>query len=408
MNRRLLSLPPLVFIGKISYSFYLWHWPLLAFARISYGDDLPPAASILVVAVAFAAAVLSFYFVEQPLRRSHRAPVPLLLRYAAVSILVLAACAIVWRSRGIPQRFTTAQIRTEAELEKEGPRYDPCIINEFPAQEPNLSNLSSVCYQASGTNPKVALWGDSHAIALAPGLRSTSIAQGYGFVELVKPGCPPLLGAAIYKSKDPALITWCPQFNRKALSLLEADHSIHIVILTAFWGAWLSRGNYDWLTTDSAHGRESPPTQEASRKLIMDSLTASIRSLQASGKQVIVFEDVPHFAVDPVRRVRTACIPVRHALAAILGTVDTSDPGFTSPNMVSETAIADSAIEQVAAGLQGVTVYDLKPEFCSSATHCAYRDGERLLYIDTGHITVDGSHYALRDFRLPTLAEIKK
>ena len=404
INRQLLSLRPLVFVGRVSYSWYLWHWPLLAFARTSYGDDLPPAASIMVVAAAFAAAVLSFYLVEQPLRKSHRAPVPLLLRYAAVSILILAACAIVWRSNGIPQRFP-AQVRTEAEMERGEVQHDSCIVDEIAGQEPNLS---PACYQVSGTNPRVALWGDSHAGALVPGLRSTSFAQGYGFVELIKPGCPPLLGVAVYKSKDPALNTWCPQFNRKSLSLLEADHSIHIVVLTAFWEAWLYPGNYDWLTTDSAHGHESPPTQETSRKLLVKSLAASIRSLQTAGKQVIVFEDVPLFAVDPVRRVRTASMPVRRALAAILGDVNSSDPGFAPPTLVSEAQMADSVIEQAVAGLQGVSLYDPKPELCSSAAHCNYRNGDLLLYADPGHLTADGSRYALRDFRLPTLAEISK
>ena len=118
MNRRLLSLRPLTFVGRVSYSWYLWHWPLLAFAHILYGDNLPAVASVLAVAAAFAAAVLSYYLVEQPLRKSRRAPAPLLLRYAAVSLAILAACAFVWRSQGVPQRFP-ARVRTEIALNEQ-------------------------------------------------------------------------------------------------------------------------------------------------------------------------------------------------------------------------------------------------------------------------------------------------
>jgi hypothetical protein len=74
--------------------------------------------------------------------------------------------------------------------------------------------------------------------------------------------------------------------------------------------------------------------------------------------------------------------------------------------MISENAIADSAIEQATAGLQGVALYDLRSEFCSSITHCVYRDGERLLYFDRQHLTAYGSRYALRDFRFTTLADL--
>jgi peptidoglycan/LPS O-acetylase OafA/YrhL len=80
INRWLLSLPPLVFIGKISYSLYLWHWPLLAFLHLAAGNILPPVAVLLAVAASLAAAIISYYLIEQPFRRSTRPPGPLLIR----------------------------------------------------------------------------------------------------------------------------------------------------------------------------------------------------------------------------------------------------------------------------------------------------------------------------------------
>jgi branched-subunit amino acid ABC-type transport system permease component len=87
--------------------------------QILYGYRLPRATAVLVIAAAFAAAILSYYFVEQPFRRSRRAPAPLLLRYAAVSVVILAACAVIWRSHGIPQRFPgSAWTKTDIDNEK--------------------------------------------------------------------------------------------------------------------------------------------------------------------------------------------------------------------------------------------------------------------------------------------------
>ena len=88
-NRRLLSVPPLVFIGKISYSWYLWHWPMFAFLRIISGGKLQPTAVALAIVASLGTAILSYFLIEQPFRKSNQAPAPLLLRYALVSIAFL-------------------------------------------------------------------------------------------------------------------------------------------------------------------------------------------------------------------------------------------------------------------------------------------------------------------------------
>jgi peptidoglycan/LPS O-acetylase OafA/YrhL len=99
INRVVLASPPMRFIGLISYSWYLWHWPTIAFTRIALGRELSPIAMALAVAASFAAAVVSWRFVETPLRRPSRLPNPrLLLRYAAAlgaSLGVAGACYTV-------------------------------------------------------------------------------------------------------------------------------------------------------------------------------------------------------------------------------------------------------------------------------------------------------------------------
>jgi peptidoglycan/LPS O-acetylase OafA/YrhL len=99
ISRRLLSLSPFVFIGRISYSWYLWHWPLLAFGHILYGVKLEPIVSAVVVVSSFTAAVLSYFLIEQPLRQTVTKPSKMLMRYTAVGIAILAPCAGLWLSR---------------------------------------------------------------------------------------------------------------------------------------------------------------------------------------------------------------------------------------------------------------------------------------------------------------------
>ncbi|MGD0786466.1 MAG: acyltransferase family protein [Terracidiphilus sp.] len=393
INRRLLSLPPLVFIGKVSYSWYLWHWPLLALLRILYEGTPPLAAALQAAAAALAVAALSYYFIEQPFRRSARPPIPLLLRYAAVSLALLVACAVIWLGHGLPRRFP-ALARMEAAGETL--KADPCL-----AGETDQPNLTPACFDASAARPSVALWGDSHAAAFAPALRSAANAQGYGFVELGKNSCTPLTGATHYIPRIPQLASECLRFNRTALGLLESDRSIRVVILAAAWAAPLYRNWMDgWLSSDLAREPRAP-TQEATRRLYLESLTASIRALEGAGKQVIVLEDTPNFDFDPLLKVRTARIPARRALARWLGIQCDPDPGIAAPADDAQIAASVSVLEGAVAHLPGVALVDPKPALCQSSTQCAYRDGESLLYIDSSHLSPDGARLALRGLRFP-------
>jgi peptidoglycan/LPS O-acetylase OafA/YrhL len=393
INRRLLSLPPLVFIGKVSYSWYLWHWPLLALVRILYDGTPTVEASLLTVAVALAVAALSYYLIEQPFRRSTRPPIPLLLRYATVSLVLLAACGVIWLSHGLPRRFPGL---ARMEAAGESLKIDPCL-----AGETGQPNLTPACYDVSAARPLIALWGDSHAAALAPALRSAANARGYGFVELGKNSCTPLTGATHYIPRLPRLAAECLRFNRTTLGLILGDRRIRVVILAAAWAAPLHRSWMDgWLSADLAR-EPRVPSLETSRRLYIESLSATIRAFEDAGKQVIVLEDTPNFDFDPLLKVRAARIPARRTLARWLGIQGDPDPGFAPPAGDASIAASVSVLEETAAHLPGVALLDPKPALCPSSTQCAYRDGESLLFIDSSHLSPDGARRALRDLRLP-------
>jgi peptidoglycan/LPS O-acetylase OafA/YrhL len=394
ISRKLLSLPPLVFIGKVSYSFYLWHWPLLAFIHILYGGDAPRIITLVTISASFALAGLSYAFIEQPFRRSPLAPAPLLGRYALISAFIVAACAAIWLSRGVPQRFPAL---TRMEAAEQVLKSDPCLAG-YGKDAPDLS---PACDQTSPGRAAIALWGDSHSAALAPGLRALAQVRGYNFLQLGKASCPPLSGATHYSPRIPLLAPECLRFNQRVLDLLRADPYIRIVILNADWAGNLYQTWQDgWLTSDIAH-ETAIPSPEASRQLFVTNLAAAIRDLQSAGKQVIVFDDVPTFAIDPAWWVRSQQIPARRKLASWLGIHDAADPGAASPSTDPHFALASSLLVQAVSEAQGAALIDLKPSLCNAADQCAYRVGETLLYSDTNHLSAAGAQYATRDLHLP-------
>ncbi len=395
INRRILSLPLLVFIGRISYSWYLWHWPVLSFFHIMREGKLPASIAALAVVLSLGAAIASYYAVEQPFRKSERAAGPLLIRYGLLSLALLVACAGIWLTRGLPQR--SPQVAT-ADYELEAMKHNPCLISS----RGSTPRLSAKCYDPSAAGGTVALWGDSHSAALAPGLRDVAKAQGYGFAQLGQTGCLPLIGAAEYRANSPEVARNCMDFNHNVLNFLQASADIKMVVLVGFWERPFQPESAQWLVREheQSRARASLAEQEG---MFVAGLETTIQSLQASDKQVILMNDVPSFAFDPHAIFRNCEMPLRHKIAGWLG--DESSCGAESGPVLSPTASALTAslLDQVTKASPGIELVDLRKNLCNEQGDCAYQHNRQELYIDAVHLSDTGAHYVLRDFHLPGL-----
>jgi hypothetical protein len=405
----------LVFIGQISYSWYLWHWPILAFLRIATNDTLTLTYALIAITAAFALAVLSWRFIEQPFRRSTTPPSPLLLRYAGASLALLAASATIYLAHGIPQRYP--------DLASIEPRDNPLLADPCIASPRHFTpNLSPTCYPIPSNLPIVAIWGDSHAAAIAPAIRALANARGYAFAEIVKSSCTPLIGASHILPRVPNSAARCGHFNRATLALIQSNPHIRVVVLTASWSAPLELNWMDgWLTADSgdqpildspsSFSSSQAPSVEANLRLYRTALATTVRALQSAGKEVILIQDTPSFAIDPLMLVRTANIPARRALALALSQASPStpntqlEPGFASPE--STPAITASQLLILQASLQlSAQLYDPKPALCPIPTQCAYREKSTLRFLDSTHISPAGATRAFTNFPLPTASYV--
>ncbi|MGA8489623.1 MAG: acyltransferase family protein, partial [Terriglobales bacterium] len=217
INRHLLALRPLVFTGRVSYSWYLWHWPVLAFLRVILGRPLSSVEGGLAVTFAFALAIPSYFLIEQPLRHTARSPAQLLLRYGLAGVVMLCLGGAIWGSGGVPLRYPALAARESAAVSDI--LSDPCIIRNVSSRP----NLSERCYQQTEHDQFVALWGDSHAAAVAPAVRSIAYKYGYGFREVNMASCPPLPGVFFLSRKNPEYQDLCQRFNHQVLDLISRD-----------------------------------------------------------------------------------------------------------------------------------------------------------------------------------------
>ncbi len=183
---RLLSLQPLVLIGLVSYSAYLWHQPILAFARL---NQMEGALLWLAIPISLALAYLSWRFIEKPFRnRQFLTQKTVLLLASAASLTIAVIGYIGYKSDGLQFRLSTeaqAIARFSAYPSEKLYRQDACFL------QPNVDHLNfdTACYEFAETGVKQLLWGDSHAAALSMGFEhwAGTVAQ------LTSSACPPLL-----------------------------------------------------------------------------------------------------------------------------------------------------------------------------------------------------------------------
>ena len=398
INQRLLSHPWLVFVGRVSYSFYLVHWPLLSFLRILRGTPLPLAWGLTAIALAFGLAVLSYFFVEIPFRSSRRPAPALLLRYGSISLLLLLFSGIVFRSGGLPGRYAQAAALDTVASAAISTNHDPCLAERGES----LPRLNEACIGSTVKKDHLALWGDSHASAMAEGLRSQLGVQSVFVEEYAKTTCPPLLGVGRSYPSDPALLTECIRFNDAVLHRLISDPRIKVVLLEAYWDAPFDPDSEIGKLATSVSA-QAPATPAGNRQILQSALTLTLRKLVASGKRVVVFGDTPVFKIDPVWRMRSNFIPLRRSLASLLSPGSSSlDPGVDQASDITEPQrAAQSLLEQIATSSPGVTFWSMRQHLCIGDL-CSYRQQQHPLFVDTNHVSTQGARQALDDWKLPS------
>lgn len=263
---RLLSMPALVYIGRISYSLYLWHWPVFVFLRHGLADpELPPWVALSGILIAFLLAAMSYRFVENPARqRSLRFRVVALICTGA-SAVILAAIVAAILGRGIPQRLPAKVIILAERHNAFAPLAHSCTDIGF-------DQAVRSCHIGVVGRPALVLWGDSHAAALAEAVGRASATSGFVFSQ---GGCPPEIGWASPKLRGRDLEI-CRAFNARVLDLVEHDDAITTVVLGAFWLSYNRVGG----------------------KAFWRSQQTVIDRLRRDGKRVLVIGGIPDPGID--------------------------------------------------------------------------------------------------------------
>lgn len=235
---RLLSTRIMVGIGLISYSAYLFHQPLQAFARIHALDDPGPGVLAAVGLLALPLGWLSWRFVERPFRdrRGAVTPARLWLFCGAGTALFLGLGLWGHVSRGWPDRLPAEVVAATRAATERDDRVVSCRFNDdnTPAQPVDR------CLDPGG--PLVALVGDSHAMMYAAPLRAALTAHGAGLYQISRNGCLPLPGFAVPDTRHGA--GSCDRHVRAVWAQLETLNP-DVVVVSARWTMALQGIGFD-------------------------------------------------------------------------------------------------------------------------------------------------------------------
>lgn len=359
----LLSTRLFVYIGKISYSLYLWHWPLLVAVNYLYQD---PGSSLRVAALV-AAVVLSaasHRWIEEPFRKKRMLPTRrrAFAGFAAVSATAVGVFALVQITDGLPQRFSP---ELRAALERSKVVWAPnCRKVKFEADD------ISGCLIGTDIVPEpeqvqMIVWGDSLAATIGDIVQEYAVETGETVLLFSNPSCPSLINTR----KDRDLKGDCPAINDRIMAF--AERSGAQIVLVSAW-------------RDLASDRKGPfgVVDTAGEHVVGEALDVQLRG--AFDAMLSRFGDRPVLVVGQPPRYKFEVDSVV-ARDAILGRAP------TPVNDISAYSEGEARVETLFSVNRPATAYiEAVTPFCD-AQACDYADGLVALFNDPVHINSAGA-----------------
>ena len=369
---RLLSIKPLVGIGLISYSAYLWHQPIFAFFRVSQLHDPKPRDFLPLIALTLLLAWASWKFVENPFRNRKKFSRRFIFIATAIGMVAILGVTYVAARPAVQTHRVSLSGQSFASLEARVTRNKGLSVacDQFHEHEPKCIN---------GANPDVLLWGDSYAMHLAKGLATG--AHALEFVQQTKSACNPVLDVA---QQNPSyglpFAKACVKENYDVLDWLKRHPNIKYAILGSPWSTAVdSKANIF-----GKNGVVGPAGDFG-----WSQFAKTIHAIKALGVKPIVVTATPTNGED-----HGACV-----LRAAANKTSTAACNFAKS---ADTRHGFNLKLAAAAKAAGATVFWLDDLLCPHGTCLAERNGV-IIYRDPGHLSREGSAFLGKTYDLGKL-----
>jgi len=379
---RLLALRPAVWIGGLSYSLYLWHWPFLVAAEGIWGE-LRVREAVLVLLASAVPAWLSYRYLENPLRRSPRfaRPRPALIGGAiAMTVSAVAGLALVASFSFVKTVDVASATEAPGAMALQQARFadvDWASLDEVDAMRPTPLNaygdtpafggcvgqkgkggVQTCEFGRSDSDRTMVLVGDSKAVQWFSPIKSIAEQEGWRLVVIAKNACQFAdVVRLLNDHRNPSCDAWAPQALDSILRMRP-----DVVLTSTRWDAGLPPDSADGATPD-----------DYSHQAMVDGLVSYWRQIVAAGAEVVPLLDNP----SPPGGDVPGC--VQENLAKL------SACGFPKATGVASSG-APTQVE-AAAEVPGTKVIDMSDVLCPDATTCPAVIGNVLAYRSGSHVS---------------------
>jgi peptidoglycan/LPS O-acetylase OafA/YrhL len=343
---RVLHLRPMQYLGGISYSLYLWHWPVLIIARdIFPNNSAAVRAACVVLSVVLAA--ITHVALENPIRFNSFLVSRSLLSLGVLGLsmtICIGGLAMWWVALS-----HSAQFLKFYKVRNDLPSfYEMGCTAELSDDRPKMCSFGEISHPES----TVVLFGDSHAAQWFPAMKVIAESRHWKLVTIIKPSCPPMNIKALSNTRA---IEACERWRKLAIAAIQEMHP-DTVIMSA---------------SSRYPRRDSPRLIDAAEweKGTRDTFLA----IAGQGTAVRIIRDTPHADYD-----------VPPCLAQLAWNGHATCPPLNRANALS--ADIYQAVVRAAANIENVKIIDMSDAICGTDS-CATEQGDLVKYRDTDHLT---------------------
>jgi len=369
---RLASLRPIVFIGLISYSLYLWHWPLFAFARHIFIEPDQPVIKLVLLLLSIVLATLSWKYVETPFRRNTLLKTQTdTIKFGIITTLAtLLIISVPVFGKGFPQRFKNLSVFL-ADMENHGKSY----------RSKSGKGVLIGDTQKSGTD--FVLWGDSHGMAIAETVDRLAAEHGLKGRAFLNHGSIPVIN--LDRCDGARNIR---EYNRKVYdNIIESGTSN--LILVARWTSYLDN-------TFVRDDKILKPNLQNAKNSLQRQLPPMIKSFNEKGIHVYIVKQVPESnEKEPAKR-----FFIRARFPAL--NPETNDRYSITLKEHEEKEAPFNDIVSILPGNELLSLIDPSAAFFNNAEHRLEMYAERSYYRDENHLT----EYGVEKFIAPLVEDL--
>ena len=348
----ILSAKPFRFVGLISYSLYLIHWPVITLYKYWAIKQISTPERIGLLAVSVILAWASWRWIEVPLRtlanaRSTRLSRMFLGAGLTIALLVVATWTVK-ETAGLPGRFESSYRVWLSGAADVSPNRKRCHSDE---ESRPIAPRAACVLGPAGARADLAVWADSHGVELAQALAERLAFEHRAVAQFTSSSCPPII------SSQPDYKQGCRAYNEQVLDVIGVSSNISIVVLT------LNHRGY-------------PQIGDAEQ---LSGLEQTIKLLQRAGKKVVVIGPAPRPEYN---------VPAGFARQAVFGGSHVPDGLALSAHRTMSGARMEEVLRL--SKVNGAISVDPVKSLCAGQT-CPYAQRGRLLYFDDNHLTMSGA-----------------